>query len=186
MPRVLVPLAEGCEELEAVGVIDILRRGGVEVVTAALEDGPILASRGVRLLADASLDAVRDQDFDMIVLPGGGPGAERLQADARVIALLQRHAGAGRHVAAICAAPKVLAAAGLLEGKRATGYPGVLEALDLPATQLLRQAVVIDGKVITSQGPGTVIAFALCLMEVLQGRAARERVEQGLRPGVDG
>ena len=185
MPRVLVPLAEGCEELEAVSIIDILRRGGVEVVVAALEDGPVTASRGVRLCADTTLDQVGDQDFDMVVLPGGGPGSDRLRADERIAALLKRHARLDRYTAAICAAPKVLAAAGLLDGKRATGYPGVLEALDLPATEVLRQVVVSDGKVITSQGPGTAMDFALHLVETLQGADVRERVERGLRPGFD-
>ena len=185
MPRVLVPLAEGCEELEAVSIIDILRRGDVDVVVAALEDGPVTASRGVRLCADVGLDEVADQDFDMVVLPGGGPGSDRLQADERIAALLQRHARRDRYTAAICAAPKVLAAAGLLDGKRATGYPGILEALDLPATQLLRQAVVGDGRLITSQGPGTAMDFALHLVETLQGADVRQRVEKGLRPGFD-
>ncbi|HET8700409.1 MAG TPA: DJ-1/PfpI family protein, partial [Nitrococcus sp.] len=114
MARVLLPLAEGCEELEAVTVIDLLRRAGIDVVVAGLAEGAVKASRGVVLTPDVALDAVLDQDFDMIVLPGGAGGAARLEADARVHRLLQRQADAGRYVAAICAAPKVLLAAGLL------------------------------------------------------------------------
>ena len=127
-PTVLVPLAEGFEELEAITVIDLLRRAGIDVTVAGLGDGPVRASRGTQVLPDTTLDAVAARDWDMVVLPGGLPGADHLAADDRLRQLLQEHAGAGRWTAAICAAPKVLVAAGLLEGKRATAYPGVLEA----------------------------------------------------------
>ena len=155
MARVLIPLAPGCEELEAVTVVDLLRRAGVEVVTAGLRPGPVKASRGVTLVPDANLDDVQDQDFDMIVLPGGQPGADHLDEDPRIHALLQRLSAAGRYTAAICAAPKVLANAGLLQGKAATSYPGFLDRMDLPRVRVLEQAVVTDDKVITSRGPGT-------------------------------
>jgi 4-methyl-5(b-hydroxyethyl)-thiazole monophosphate biosynthesis len=177
MARVLVPLAQGCEELEAVTVIDLLRRAGIEVVTAGLVDGPVRASRGVVLLPDTTLDRVVDEDFDMVVLPGGLPGADHLDDDPRVRRLLRRLADAGRYTAAICAAPKVLASAGLLDSRRATAYPGVLERLSLPRTQVLQDAVVTDGRVVTSRGPGTAMDFALALIERLLGRAKREEVE---------
>ena len=177
MTRVLVPLAQGCEELEAVTIIDLMRRAGIEVVTAGLDSGPVTASRGVRLIPDAALDDVLDQDFDMIVLPGGLPGADHLDADERIHALLRRLADAGKYTAAICAAPKVLARAGLLEGRDATGYPGIIDAMGLPATRVLEEAVVTDGKVVTSRGPGTAMDFALALIEHLLGRAARDAVE---------
>jgi 4-methyl-5(b-hydroxyethyl)-thiazole monophosphate biosynthesis len=180
MPRVLVPLAEGFEELEAVTIVDLLRRAGIEVVTAGLAAGPVRASRGVVLLPDTTLDAVAAEDFDMVVLPGGLPGADHLDGDPRIRSLLQRTAQAGGYTAAICAAPKVLASAGVLEGKRATGYPGVLERLDLPKTELLAQPVVTDGRVITSRGPGTALDFALELVERLLGRERREEVERPL------
>ncbi len=180
MARVLVPLAQGCEELEAVTVIDLLRRAGIEVVTAGLADGPVRASRGVVLLPDTTLDRVVDEDFDMVVLPGGLPGADHLDADPRVRRLLRRMADAGRYTAAICAAPKVLASAGLLDSRRATAYPGVLDRLNLPRTQVLHDAVVTDGHVVTSRGPGTAMDFALELIERLLGRAKREEVERPL------
>lgn len=184
MTRVLIPLAQGCEELEAVTLIDLLRRAGIEVVTAGLEEGPVECSRGVVLVPDTTLDEVSNDDFDMIVLPGGLPGSDHLQADPRVQALLKRMAQAGRYTAAICAAPKALASAGLLDGRQATSYPGVLEALQLPGTRLSEQPVVIDGKVITSRGPGTAMDFALTLIEQLEGKEAREAVEAPLmRPG---
>jgi 4-methyl-5(b-hydroxyethyl)-thiazole monophosphate biosynthesis len=180
MARVLIPLANGCEELEAVTVIDLLRRAGIEVVTAGLTDGPVTASRGVVLIPDRSLDQVLDDDFDMIVLPGGLPGADHLDADPRIHALLQRMAEQERYTAAICAAPKVLLNAGLLDGRRATAYPGVIDGLMTENSQLLADAVVTDGKVVTSRGPGTAMDFALTLIERLLGAAKREEVETPL------
>ena len=183
MPRVLVPLAQGCEELEAVTVIDLLRRAGIEVVTAGLAAGPVRASRGVVLVPDSTLDAVAPQDFDMIVLPGGLPGADHLNDDPRLRQMLQRAAAAGRYTAAICAAPKVLASAGLLDGRQATAYPGVLDRLNLPRTEVLQRAVVTDGHVVTSRGPGTAMDFALELIERLLGRPKRDEVEAALVRG---
>jgi len=184
MASVLVPLAPGCEEIEAVTVIDLMRRAGIEVLSAALNDGPVKASRGTVLIADTSLDNALSREYDMVVLPGGQPGANNLNDDARIQALLQSMAKQGKYTAAICAAPKVLATAGLLEGKRATSFPGVLEELQLPATQLESSAVVKDGKVITSRGPGTAMDFALELIELLVGKTKRDEVEAGLqRPG---
>jgi len=185
MPRVLVPLAEGCEELEAVTIIDLLRRAGIEVTAAGLREGPVRCSRGTVIVPDTTLDAVVDQDFDMIVLPGGLPGAEHLEHDPRVRELLARHARSGRFTAAICAAPKVLASAGLLKGRKATSYPGVLDALGSADISLTEHPVEVDGKVVTSRGPGTAMDFALTLIELLMGPEARHKVEQPLqRPSV--
>lgn len=179
MPTVLVPLAAGCEELEAVTVVDILRRAQVEVITAGLQPGPVRASRGTVLLPDFELEAVLDRPFDMVVLPGGMPGSEHLKHDARIIGLLQRTVETGHRVAAICAAPMVLHAAGLLEGRAATSFPGVLGRL--PGSHRYQsQAVVIDDPVITSRGPGTAMAFALMLAELLAGPQRRAEVEAGL------
>lgn len=179
MAKVLVPLAHGCEELEAVTIIDLLRRAEVTVVVAGLEDGPVTASRGVVLLPDVGLDEALSQEFDMIVLPGGVGGAERLAADSRIIELLQHMARAERYTAAICAAPKVLATAGLLEQRQATAYPGMLD--DVPGPQLSVSAVVQDGHIITSRGPGTAMDFALTLVEILCGRDKRVSVETALQ-----
>jgi protein deglycase len=181
MKRVLVPLAEGFEELEAVTVIDILRRAGIEVVVASLAESPVTGSHGIRVAADTPLAALVEQDFDMIALPGGMPGAEHLKKDARIAGLARRLHAKGRPVAAICAAPMVLAAAGLLDGRRATSYPGFLA--DAAKTTVVNEAVVVDGGVITSRGPGTALDFALQLVETLEGAAAREGVESRLERG---
>ncbi|WP_455209529.1 DJ-1 family glyoxalase III [Kaarinaea lacus] len=180
MPRVLVPLAQGCEELEAVTVIDLLRRAGIDVVTASLDNEPVRASRGTVLIADQVLDDALKQTYDMVVLPGGLPGADYLNADTRITSLLAKMAENDKFTAAICAAPKVLASTGLLSGKRATGFPGVLEKLDLPTTDIVENAVVVDGKVITSRGPGTAMDFALQLIELLSGKDKRNSVEAAL------
>ncbi|KOR31072.1 4-methyl-5(B-hydroxyethyl)-thiazole monophosphate biosynthesis protein [Achromatium sp. WMS2] len=183
MPRVLIPLATGFEELEAVTVIDLLRRAKIEVVIAGLHDGPIKASHGTVLLPDVKLDEVMHQDFDMLVLPGGLPGADHLDKDARIHNLIKRLAQADKYLTAICAAPKVLARSGLLDGRAATCYPGFLDKY--PRIDVLPAPVVTDGKFITSRGPGTAMDFALVLIETLTNRVTRDIVEEQLKRDTD-
>jgi 4-methyl-5(b-hydroxyethyl)-thiazole monophosphate biosynthesis len=190
MAKVLVPLAQGCEELEAVTIIDLLRRAEVQVTTASLDEKPVVASRGTRLLADTTLDQVIDEEFDMIVLPGGLPGADNLNADERIHKILKNAVDKDHYIAAICAAPKVLASAGLLNNKKATAYPGVLEALGNNAFEITAAAVQIDGKILTSRGPGTAMDFALEIITCLLGDKKRNHVEAALQrvalnPSVD-
>lgn len=180
MARVLVPLAQGCEELEAVTIIDLLRRAGIEVISAGLQPGIVKASRGVLLQPDTTLDEALAQDYDMVVLPGGMPGARHLGEDPRIISLLQNMASRGKYTAAICAAPFVLRDAGLLDGRIATSYPGFLDQQPATGMQYSPQAVVTDGTVITSRGPGTAMDFALSLIETLSSPAKRAEVEAGL------
>ncbi|BBJ00118.1 protease [Ferrigenium kumadai] len=178
MKTALILFADGSEELEAVTVINLLRRGGVTVVFAGLHEGPLRGSRGTVLVPDTTLDDVLDHDYDMVVLPGGQPGTNNLKTDARVLKLVRRMHEADKYVTAICAAPSVLATAGLLDGKHATSFPGSLD----PFPKVLREplAVVEDGKLITSRGPGTAMDFALTLVERLVGHAKRMEVEDGL------
>lgn len=180
MATVLVPLADGCEELEAVTIIDILRRGGIEVVTAGLKSGPVKASRGVVIVPDTTLDEALAREFDMVVLPGGLPGSEHLNNDARVHAILSKMVESGKFAGAICAAPMVLAKGGLLSGKRATSYPGVLDKMALSDVTFTGERVVRDGKIVTSRGPGTALDFALEIVSMLLGQAKRDEVEKAL------
>ena len=183
MASVLVPLANGCEELEAVTIIDLLVRAGVEVVSAGLTPGPVKASRGVVISPDTTLDEALKRDFDMLVLPGGLPGADYLNEDPRIQSLIKKMASEGRYLAAVCAAPKVLLSAGVLAGKQATSYPGSLDALDTSGIDYREQSVVQDDKVITSRGPGTAMDFALALIENLMGKQTRDEVAAGLLYG---
>lgn len=180
MPKVLVPLADGCEEMEAVTIIDILRRANITVISAGLSKEPVKASRGTVLLPDTTLDeALKLNRFDMIVLPGGLPGADNLADDSRLTEALTKNASENRFVAAICAAPRVLANLGLLDGKKATAYPGFLEG-NFPAVTYTGAAVERDGKIITGRGPGTAMDFALTLVEALTNADTREKVEKSL------
>ena len=178
MHKVLVPLAQGCEELEAVTIIDLLRRAEIKVITAGLDSNPVTASRGTVLVPDTDLNTALRDDYDMVVLPGGLPGADHLDNDPRIKDILIKMANSEKFTAAICAAPKVLANAGILDGKKATSYPGCLESTS--NTDVSSDAIVIDGKIITSRGPGTAMDFALTLIESLAGKAKRDEVEKGL------
>jgi 4-methyl-5(b-hydroxyethyl)-thiazole monophosphate biosynthesis len=180
MPKVLVPIADGVEEIEAVTIIDVIRRAGVEVVCAGLTGKPVTASRKVKLIPDKSLEEVKDEAFDMVVLPGGGDGVENLKRDPRVKAILQGMSERQKWITAICAAPTLLAAYGLLEGKRATSHPSRRGQTALESVDYREQRVVQDGHIITSRGPGTAMEFALKLVEVLCGREKVAELKEAL------
>jgi len=181
IPLVLVPLAQGCEELEAVTITDLLTRAGINVVTAGLDQKTVIASRGMKLVADNLLDDVLEKDFDMIVLPGGLPGADHLNNDQRIQTIVKRLAANNKYTAAICAAPRVLATAGLLEGKHATSFPGALDGFPVNNLNYEQSAVVVDAKIVTSRGPGTAMDFSLTLIELLMGKEKRDEVEAALQ-----
>ena len=181
MTKILIPLADGVEELEAVSIVDTLRRGGCEVVTASVKTGAnnrtIAGSRGVRFLADADWPA-QATSFDAVVVPGGMGNVTVLAQDPRVLSCVADLAKAGKMTAAICAGPLVLQAAGALAGKKATCHPGVREKLTGAAYSADR--VVVDGQVVTSQGPGTAIEFALTILRLLRGTRIAEQVAQAM------
>jgi protein deglycase len=175
---VLVPMSDGVEELEAVTIIDVLRRCGADVTVAGVGGVSITASRGVKLSADVSIHGCLAQSYDLIALPGGLPGAEHLRDCDELIEMLKSQDAAGRLYAAICASPAVvLEYHGLLEGKKATCYPAMLDKL---GDKGVDEPVVEDGNCITSQGPGTAMAFALALASRLYGKEAAGSVAQGL------
>jgi 4-methyl-5(b-hydroxyethyl)-thiazole monophosphate biosynthesis len=179
MARALVLLAEGFEEIEGITVVDVLRRGGVEVTTAALGPGPVRGAHGIEVTPDSTLDhaVAAAGAYDAVVLPGGNPGYTNLAKDPRVLGLLKTFQKERKTVAAVCAAPWVLQKAGLLDGKRATIHPSL--RAELTAATHVESPVVEDGTVVTSQGAGTTMAFALKLVERLVGREkAREVAER--------
>jgi 4-methyl-5(b-hydroxyethyl)-thiazole monophosphate biosynthesis len=168
MPNVLVPLFEGFEEIEAITIIDVLRRAGVKITTAGLATQTVIGGHEIAIIADTLLDQVDANQFDAIVLAGGS-GTFRLREDPRIAKMLIAHATGNKLVAAICAAPTVLSDAGLLKDKRATSYPSVKDQMQV--AEYLTIPVVVDGNVVTSRGAGTAMAFALKLAEILQGEA---------------
>ena len=179
MARALVIIAQGSEEMETTITVDVLRRGGVEVVLAGLDGpGPVLCSRGVRLLPDAALADVTGP-FDVVVLPGGNEGARRLSESAAVGAVLRAQEAAGRTAAAICAAPIALVKHGVYAGRKLTGYPSVHDVIGAHG-DLVLHPVVEDHNLVTSQGPGTTFAFALALVERFAGKETADNVRRGM------
>lgn len=180
MTRVLVPLAQGCEELEAITITDLLVRAGIEVITCGLDENAVTASRGTTIIPNTTIEEVKDQTFDLIVLPGGLPGADHLRDNPLLQAMIKSQAAKNGYLAAICAAPKALAEAGVLAGKTATSFPGVLAALEDNSITLSDNAIEIDGNIITSRGPGTAMDFTLALIELLAGPEKRVEVNNQL------
>lgn len=176
---VLIPLAEGFEEMEAVCLIDILRRADLTVIVAGLSVGPVTGSHGIQLGTDCTLDDVDADALDAIVLPGGMPGTLGLMQDQRLISLLRALHADGRPTAAICAAPMVLSAAGLVDGVAVTAHPSVRDRLGA-AKVVDTSRVVKSGTVWTSQGPGTAIEFALVIVEELRGSQVSQELAEAM------
>jgi 4-methyl-5(b-hydroxyethyl)-thiazole monophosphate biosynthesis len=181
--KVLVPIADGSEEIEAVCIIDTLRRAGAEVTVASVDGPQVTASRGVKLVADARIADCTGQVYDCIALPGGMPGAEHLRDSTELIGMLKKQKQAGRLYGAICASPAVaLHPHGLLEGVRATCYPSARSKL--APSHASDERVVVDGNCVTSQGPGTAIEFALKLVELLYGPDKAREIGKALLAAV--
>lgn len=178
MAKVLVPMAAGFEEIEALTVVDILRRADIDVVLAGLQPGSVAGAHNIRIITDTTIDSVDADDFDMIVLPGGQPGSDNLNADPRIHALLAEFAAKEKLIGAICAAPIVLAAAGLLGGKKATCYPSYSDQLQ--GVMYENSPVVSDGIIITSRGPGTAVNFGIEIAARLAGRHVADAVAKAM------
>ncbi|MCD4830981.1 MAG: DJ-1/PfpI family protein [Anaerohalosphaeraceae bacterium] len=177
--KVLVPIASGTEEIEAVCIVDILRRAGADATVASVGDIQITASRGVKIVADCVLADCAGRTYDMIVLPGGLDGADNLANCSELIKMLKAQKESGRFYAAICASPAVVFEThGLLKGKKATCYPSM--ASQLSDSSVADERVVVDGNCITSQGPAAAFDFALKLVELLFGPEKAEKIAAGL------
>jgi protein deglycase len=173
--KAMIILADGFEEIEAITVIDILRRAGVEVTVCGLDSEKVKGSKGVVVVADKILER-NESGYDAYVLPGGMPGAENLAASDKVKNLLLDMNDKGKTIAAICAAPAVvLAPLGLLDGKYATCYPG-MESSFSDTTDYKKDDVVIDENIITSQGPATALKFAIAITDKLCGSVVAEKI----------
>lgn len=172
-------MANGLEEVEATSVIDILRRGGVGVCTASLSsDRKVEGAHGMHYLADAAFEEIAPAEFDAIILPGGMPGTTNLMGDERVLEALRDFNDAGKLIGAICAAPMVLAAAGILGTRKVTCYPGCQGSFTANYVDC-EKPVLEDDNLITSKGPGTAVAFALVLLDRLAGTSVRAKIQAG-------
>jgi len=177
--KALVPIANGCEEMEAVIIIDTLRRAGWDVTAAGLTAGTIEAANGVKLVPDTTWDQINPDEFDVLLTPGGFGGTMALCEHEGVQQALRDFNAKGKWIGSICASPLALHAAGILEGKRFTCYPGVEEKL--PANvQPVNEIVVVDGHLITSRGPGTAFEFALKVIAECSSPNAADEVRAGL------
>lgn len=178
MKKVIVPLAQGFEEIEALTIVDILRRANVDVTMAALESLHVKGAHGIVVVADALLKEMNANNFDMIALPGGLPGATNLAADPTTQALLKEFDAKGKMIAAICAAPYALKTAGVLK-KHYTCYPG-FQAKIAQEGYNANDKVIRDGNVTTSQGPSTAMLFALSLVEELRSKNVADALAKDL------
>jgi 4-methyl-5(b-hydroxyethyl)-thiazole monophosphate biosynthesis len=185
MASVLLPLAKGFEEVEAVALIDVMRRGGIEVRIAFIEDElrhgrVVVGGNGIGVQADTSLKNIISADFDMMVLPGGWGGTYALAENARIIELVKEFKES-KIIGAMCAAPFVLKKAGVL-GNNYTCYPGAKDEIDHPGYRE-DMKVVTDGNVMTSRGPGTAVCFGLAIVERLVGKESMQAVKDGMLLG---
>ncbi|HEX9059633.1 MAG TPA: DJ-1 family glyoxalase III [Clostridia bacterium] len=179
MKKVLVHLADGFEEIEAITVIDVLRRAGINTVTVSMSGKKeVSGAHHIVVEADALFDNALYKDADMIVLPGGGPGTKNLKAHTGLAAIIKEFNESRKWIAAICAAPTVLGCLGILNGKNAVCYPGCEDELTGAATR--EDAVMVDGHIITSRAPGTAFEFSFKLVELLLGSAEVAQLKEGM------
>lgn len=176
MPNALILLANGFEEVEAMAVVDVLRRGEIKIVVAGLNAGYVESARGVKVIPDTTIDNINADDYDILILPGGVPGTDNLNADERVKRLILEFSNKGKLTGAICAAPSILAGLGLLEGKKVTSYPTYKEKLG--KVDYKEEKVVVDGNILTSRGPATALCFALAIVERLAGKTKADELKQ--------
>ena len=178
MKKALVPLADGFEDIEAVSIIDVLRRGGVEVVTAALgEEVAVRSAHGILMEADDLLSNVLENEYDAIILPGGGEGTQNLSECEPLLDRLRRQKAEGGFVCAICAAPTVLEKAEVIEDESVTCYPSCTPQMGRPVESV---PVIADGQIITGQGPGAAMLFALAVLAHLTDERTAHGVANGM------
>jgi 4-methyl-5(b-hydroxyethyl)-thiazole monophosphate biosynthesis len=178
MGKILIPLAPGFEEIEAVTSIDVLRRAGLDVLTAGIGSKEIKGDHGIKIESDTEISEVSSDHLSAVVLPGGMPGAANLRDNAQLLKIIKELYAADKLCAAVCAAPMVLDAAGILEGKNATSYPGFDK--EMPSCNYQEERVVIDGNIITGRGPGVAMEFAMAVVEYLTDAKERAQLEDAM------
>lgn len=179
MNKVLIFLADGCEEIEALTVVDMLRRAQIDITTVSISDKTeVVGSHQIKIVADTTINKVSFEDADMLVLPGGMPGTKNLEACEALMTQVKAFNSNGKYIAAICAAPTVFGRAGLLVGKKACCYPN-MEG-DLKGAKVSYDNVCVDGNVITSRGMGTAIEFALKIIEIFSGKETADKLAKGV------
>jgi 4-methyl-5(b-hydroxyethyl)-thiazole monophosphate biosynthesis len=176
MKKVLIPLAEGFEEIEALATADILRRAGLDVVLAGLPGTIVKGRSGIKVIADTKIEDVDHNEFDCLVLPGGSPGYVNLSRSKKVFDIINDFNDKEKTIAAICAAPSILGKMGILDNKRATIYPGMEKEIPRPRSG----KVVVDEHIITSEGPGTAIEFSLEIIKNLSGKGKANEMKKEL------
>lgn len=177
--QVYVFLADGFEEIEGLTVVDLLRRAGIEVTTISImEEKRIHGAHGIDVLADALFEEVQFTCGDMLVLPGGLPGTDHLEAHDGLIQCVKNYYEEGKYIAAICAAPRIFGHLGLLEGRKAIAYPAM--ECELQGAVITKEPVVVDGPIITARGMGAAIPFALQLIAVLQDEASANAIGRSI------
>ncbi len=179
MKKAVVFLADGFEDIEALGTVDILRRGGVEVTIAGVTGDIVTSSHNIKVMVDTLVDTISVTDYDAFVCPGGMPGAVNLKDNDKVINLLQQAYSSNKLVAAICAAPMVLERAEILKGKDFTMYPG-MESYAPSGNYSSNNLVVKDGSVITGAGPAATFSYAFEILSYLMGQEKADEVAKGM------
>ena len=174
--NILVPLAKGFEEIEAVTIVDVLRRADLKVVTAGLSEINVEGSRGIEVIADTLFRDINPDEFDAIVLPGGSPGYVNLSNSNRLLDILRKFNSEKKMIAAICAGPIVLAKAGIIGNRDVTVFPG----LEKEVPKYVNEEVVCSDNIITSKGAGTAMKFALKIVEIFLGKSKMEEIKEQL------
>lgn len=174
--KVLVILADGCEEIEAVTLIDILRRSTTRVTVAGLDNQPVTGSRRIKLIPDCDLARVLGEEFDALILPGGALGVDKLRADLRVLELIRKMDREKKIIGAICAAPLALRDAGIIQGRHLTSYPNIKDKLEGVIYE--EKDIVRDGNLITSRAPGTAMQFSLELVKIFSGESRAKEIAE--------
>lgn len=173
--KILVPFAEGFEEIEAITIVDVLRRAGLKVDIVGLEDEIVVGRNGIKVLCDKTLNEVDEEEYDSIILPGGNPGYKNLMSSEKLLEMLKRLGEKGKVLGAICASPIILAKIGLLKERKATCYPTLRN--EIP--NYVDERVVVDENIVTSQGPATALEFSLEIVKILKPEIY-EQIRKGL------